>query len=97
MILILSECPFPFFHLAAGVSSSKSRCKNPRYGAIPVPVPTMITSASGVSSGRSIIFPLGPVRVTSCPAPAVHKKLEHTPCAKKPPQGKKRKKRKKRG
>lgn len=44
-----------------------------------MPVPTMITSASGVSSGRSIILPLGPVRVTSCPGFALHKKLEHTP------------------
>lgn len=45
-----------------------------------MPVPTMITSASGVSSGSSIIFPLGPVSVTSCPTSARHRKLEQTPC-----------------
>ena len=53
---------------AAGVSSTKRRRQKLRNGATPVPVATMMMSASGVASGSSIVLPEGPVNVTSCPA-----------------------------
>jgi len=49
------------------------------YGAIPVPVATMMMSASGVFSGISMTLPEGPVSITSSPGFASHKKLEQTP------------------
>ena len=56
-----------------GVSSTKRRRMKPRYGAMPVPVATMMMSASGLDSGMSITLPVGPVSVTSCPGDASHR------------------------
>ena len=64
---------------AAGVSSMKRRRRKPRYGAMPVPVATMMRSAFGVTSGMSMTLPVGPVTISSCPGFASHRKLEHTP------------------
>merc|ERR1719353_1178450 len=50
-----------------------------RYGAMPVPVATMIRSAFGFFSGRSMTLPEGPVSLTSSPGLVSHRKLEHTP------------------
>ena len=63
----------------AGVSSAKRRRRKPRYGAMPVPVPTMIRSAVGSCSGMSITLPIGPVTETASPGWLSHRKLEHTP------------------
>lgn len=49
-----------------------------RYGAIPVPVATMMTTALG-SSGRSKTLPVGPVMVISVPGVASQRKLEQIP------------------
>ena len=49
------------------------------YGAMPVPVATMIRSTSGVCSGISMVLPVGPVMATSVPAFASHRKLDATP------------------
>ena len=64
---------------AAGVSSTKRRRRKPRYGAMPVPVATMMRSVSGFSSGISITLPVGPVTETASPGLASHRKLEQTP------------------
>ena len=50
-----------------------------RYGAMPVPVATMIRSALGSFSGMSMTLPEGPVSMTSSPGLVSHRKLEHTP------------------
>ena len=63
----------------AGVSSINRRRRKPLYGAIPVPVATMMMSAEGVASGMSITLPVGPVKVTSLPGLESQRKLEHTP------------------
>ena len=52
---------------------------NERYGAMPVPVATMIRSTFGSFSGISITLPEGPVSATSSPGLVSHRKLEHTP------------------
>ena len=49
------------------------------YGAIPVPVATMIRSVSGFFSGMSMTLPAGPVSITSSPGLVSQRKLEHTP------------------
>ena len=43
----------------ATVFSMNNRCKNPRNGAIPVPVATIIISFDE-SSGNNMVFPTGP-------------------------------------
>ena len=50
-----------------------------RYGAMPVPVATMMRSALGFDSGMRITFPDGPVSVTESPGFESHKKLEQMP------------------
>ena len=46
---------------------------------MPVPVATMMRSASGVASGMSMTLPVGPVTEISSPGFASHRKFEHTP------------------
>ena len=62
----------------ATVFSMNNRCKNPRNGAIPVPVATIIISFDE-SSGNNMVFPTGPATCTVSPDLALHKKLLHTP------------------
>jgi hypothetical protein len=50
-----------------------------RYGAMPVPVATMIRSALGSFSGMSMTLPEGPVSLTSSPGLLSHRKLEQMP------------------
>merc|ERR1719401_1269547 len=69
----------PLKSLLKGVASTNMRFKNERYGAIPVPVATMMISVSGLSSGKSITLPLGPVILTTVPGSASQRKLEQTP------------------
>ena len=52
---------------------------NERYGAMPVPVATMMRSTLGSFSGMSITLPDGPVSESSVPGVESHRKLEHTP------------------
>jgi hypothetical protein len=52
---------------------------NERYGAMPVPVATMIKSALGFFSGMSITLPEGPVSLSSTPGLESQRKLEQMP------------------
>ena len=51
---------------------------NPRKGATPVPVATMMTSASG-DSGSSRPLPTGPVSATTSPGLPSQRKFEQMP------------------
>ena len=52
---------------------------NERYGAMPVPVATMMRSALGSFSGMSMTLPEGPVSASSSPGLESHRKFEQTP------------------
>merc|ERR1719230_1469931 len=69
----------PLYTAPYGVFSVKRRRMTVRYGAMPVPVATMIRSTLGSFSGMSMTLPDGPVSFTSSPGFESHRKLEHTP------------------
>merc|ERR1719316_2365701 len=68
----------PLYASPKGVCSTKRRLRKERYGAMPVPVATMIRSTDGSFSGMSITLPDGPVSDSSSPGLASHRKLEQT-------------------